>query len=79
MIRATAEWLAYWGYPSRIIVGSIRQVFDVQAAALARAHVITVPPAFLGKLLDHRYSRDTVRGFLDDGRKALSKMEAAGV
>jgi transaldolase len=79
VIRATAEWLAYWGYPSRIIVGSIRQVFDIQAAALARAHVITVPPAFLGKLLDHRYSRDTVRGFLDDGRKALSKMEAARV
>lgn len=77
VVRMTAEWLARWGYKSRIIVGSIRQVYSIQEAALAGAHIITVPPQFLGKLLDHKYSRDTVRGFVEDGQKALAKMEGA--
>jgi transaldolase len=74
VIRQTAEWLGRWDYKARLIVGSIRQVFSVHEAALAGAHVITVPPNLLGKLLDHKYSRETVRGFVEDGRKALSKM-----
>ncbi len=79
VVRATAEWLARWGYKSRIIVGSIRRAYDIQEAALAGAHIITVPPRLLGKLLDHRYTRDTVRVFVEDGRKALAKMEEARV
>jgi transaldolase len=74
VIRQTVEWLSRWGYKSRLIVGSIRQVFNVQEAAIAGAHVITVPPNFLGKLLDHKYSRDTVRGFVEDGQRTLARM-----
>lgn len=74
VIRVTAEWLSHWGYASRIIVGSIRQVYNIQDAALAGAHVITVPPQFLSKLLDHKYSRETVHGFVEDAKKALSRM-----
>jgi len=77
VVRSTADWLARWGYETRIIVGSIRQVYNIQEAALAGAHVITVPPQFLGKLLDHKYSRETVRVFVEDGQKALARMEAA--
>jgi len=77
VIRTTAEWLKAWGYTSRIIVGSIRQAYSVQEAALAGAHVVTVPPQFLGKLLDHKYSRDTVRVFVEDAQKALASMEVA--
>ncbi|HEX4835436.1 MAG TPA: transaldolase family protein [bacterium] len=77
VVRMTAEWLARWGYKSRIIVGSIRQVYNIQEAAVAGAHVITVPPQFMQKLVDHKYSRDTVRGFVEDGQRALSKMGAA--
>ncbi len=79
VVRMTADWLARWRYQTRIIVGSIRQVYNIQEAALAGAHVITVPPQFLDKLLDHKYSRDTVRVFVEDGQKALAKMEAARV
>lgn len=75
IIRATAEWLSRWGYESKIIVGSIRRVYDIIEASEAGAHVITVPPQFLPKLLDHKYSRDTVRGFNQDAQKALAKMK----
>jgi len=77
VIRLTVDWLDRWGYETRVIVGSIRQAYNIQEAALAGAHVITVPPQFLGKLLDHKYSRETVRIFVEDGQKALARMEAA--
>jgi transaldolase len=77
VIRLTVDWLARWGYETRVIVGSIRQAYNIQEAALAGAHVITVPPQFLGKLLDHKYSRETVRIFVEDGQRALARMEAA--
>lgn len=75
VIRATAEWLRLWGYKAQIIVGSIRQTYNIQEAALAGAHVVTVPPQFLGKLLDHKYSRETVRGFIQDAQKTLAKLQ----
>lgn len=75
LIRDAVEWLAGWEYHSKIIVGSIREVINIQDAALAGAHVITVPPQFMGKLIDHKYSRETVRGFNADAQKALSKIE----
>jgi len=75
LIRQAAEWLKEWGYTSKIIVGSIREVINIQDAALAGAHVITVPPQFMGKLIDHYYSRATVQGFNADAQKALAKME----
>ncbi|MBI5776558.1 MAG: hypothetical protein HY444_04130, partial [Nitrospirae bacterium] len=34
----------------------------IMGAAQAGAHVITVPPPFLDTFVDHKYSRDTVRG-----------------
>jgi transaldolase len=77
LISASAAWLQDWGYKSRIIVGSIRAVMDVQMAALAGAHIITVPPAFLLKMVDHKYTRDTVRGFVADAKKAM-ELHGAG-
>lgn len=75
LIRSVRDWLDMWGSPSKIIVGSIRSTIDVQNTAQAGAHVITVPPPILDKFIDHRYSRDTVRGFNEDAAKALSRME----
>jgi transaldolase len=75
LIRSIREWLDLWGSTSKIIVGSIRSTIDVQSAAQAGTHVITVPPPILDKFIDHRYSRDTVHGFNEDAAKALSRME----
>ena len=75
MIREVADWLGRWGSFTKIIAGSIREAVNIKDAAVAGAHVITVPPAFLEKFVDHRYSRDTVRGFNEDAAKALARME----
>jgi len=42
--------------------------------ALAGAHVITVPPQFMSKMIDHHYSRATVQQFNADAQKALARM-----
>ena len=69
-IRNVRTWLDMWGYTAKIIVGSIRGVIDVQSAALAGAHIITIPPQFLPKMVDHKYTRETVRQFIEDAVKA---------
>ncbi len=77
VIKTSVDWLERWKFNSKIIVGSIRSVGDVLSAAVAGAHIITIPPQFLGKMVDHKYSRDTVKQFIDDAQKALEMMEKA--
>jgi transaldolase len=74
LIRQAVDWLRHWEYPSRVIVGSVREVMNIQEAALAGAHVITVPPQFMDRLVDHRYTRETVRQFNSDAQEALAQM-----
>src|SRR5467141_4933054 len=71
VIQNVRNWLDVWKSPARIIVGSIRTVMDIQNAALAGAHIITIPPQFLPKMVDHRYTRETVRQFNEDAAKAV--------
>jgi len=77
VVRNVRSWLDEWGRSAKIIVGSIRTVMDVQNAALAGAHIITIPPQFLPKMVDHKYSRDTVRQFNRDAEKALAQIARA--
>jgi len=77
VIRNVRQWLNDWGYATRIIVGSIRTAIDVQNAALAGAHIVTIPPQFLPKMVDHKYTRETVRQFNCDAEKALARMSKA--
>ena len=74
LIRMAVDWLERWKYKSKIIVGSIRAVIDIQQAAVAGAHVITIPPQFLDRMADHKYTRETVRQFVTDAKKALEMM-----
>ena len=77
VIRNVRNWLDQWNSESRIIVGSIRTTMDIQNAALAGAHIITIPPQFLPKMLDHKYTRETVRQFNEDAEKALGQIASA--
>jgi transaldolase len=52
---------------------------DIQNAALAGAHIITIPPQFLPKMVDHRYTRETVRQFVQDAEKTITQMAKARV
>ncbi len=79
LIRGAVEWINRWESKAQVIVGSIRRTYDIQEAAETGAHIVTVPPQFLAKALDHRYSRETVRAFLEDGQKARAKMEAVRI
>jgi transaldolase len=78
-IRNVRQWLDDWDMPAHIIVGSVRTVMDIQNAALAGAHIITIPPQFLPKMVDHRYTRETVRQFVQDAEKTLKEMSKAKV
>jgi transaldolase len=77
VIRLAVEWLERWKYKSRVVVGSIRSVGDVLNAVTAGTHIVTIPPQFLYKMADHKYSRETVKQFLDDADKALRMMQQA--
>jgi transaldolase len=78
-IRNVRQWLDDWDLSARIIVGSIRTVMDIQNAALAGAHIVTIPPQFLPKMVDHRYTRETVRQFMQDAEKTMTQMAKAKV
>jgi transaldolase len=43
--------------------------------SFAGAHIITIPPQFLARMADHKYTRATVGQFVSDARKALEMME----
>jgi len=77
VIQHVRQWLDRWGYESRIIAGSIRSVMDIQVAAVAGADIITIPPRFLAKMIDHRYTRETVHQFIEDAEKTLQRISQA--
>ena len=74
VIRNVRRWIDDWDSPAQIIVGSIRTAMDIQNAALAGAQIITIPPKFLSKMVDHNYTRETVRQFVRDAGKALGQI-----
>jgi len=75
VIRNSVDWLERWKYKNKIIIGSIRSVADILQAAVAGAHIITIPPQFLTRMADHRYTRATVEQFVGDAQKALGMMK----
>ena len=48
---------------SRIIVGSVRHFMDVNEALQAGAHIVTVPPPILRKMLHNPKTDETIREF----------------
>ena len=75
VISNSVEWLRRGEFKSKVIVGSIRSVGDILSAAIAGAHIITIPPQFLDKMADHKYTRATVGQFITDAQKAMGMME----
>lgn len=79
VIKNSVEWLERWKLKSKIVIGSIRSVGDILSAAIAGAHIITIPPQFLDKMADHKYTRETVKQFVSDAAKASEMKEQARV
>jgi transaldolase len=75
VIMNSVEFVERWKYKSKILVGSIRSVGDALTAVMAGAHIVAIPPPFIAKMADHKYTRDTVKQFVDDAQKALKMLE----
>ena len=72
MIRDCVKLLAdeyRHGSMTELIVGSIRTPKDVLSAVNAGAHIVTIPPPILDKMINHEFSRTTVRQFEADAKK----------
>ncbi len=52
--------------PSKIIVGSTREVINIIEWLEAGAHIVTVIPKFIDGMIVHPYSKETVQMFLKD-------------
>ena len=58
---------------ARIIVGSTREVLNIVEWFEAGADIVTAVPSLIEGMLVHPYSKETVRMFLEDGKKLGSK------
>jgi len=62
-----------YGYPTQVIVASIRHPLHVIEAALAGAHVATIPPSVIEQLLKHPLTDIGIQRFLADWEKVPQK------
>ena len=66
IVRQVRETFKERDCASEIIVGSIRQMIDINEAFLAGADIVTVPPQFLPKLCAHPKTDEAVEQFMRD-------------
>lgn len=55
---------------ARVLAASLRHPLHVVQAAMAGAHIGTIPPALIGQMLKHPLTDLGIDRFLDDARKA---------
>src|SRR3989338_918073 len=72
VIRSVRQLLDDSNLATEIIVGSIRSVVDIRDAALAGAHIITIPPKFFPDMMNHYKTDQVVQQFLADFSDWLS-------
>ena len=70
-IRRLRNLLDAFGSPSKIIVGSTREVLNIVEWFEAGADIVTAVPNLLEGMLVHPYSKETVRQFLEDSKKLV--------
>ncbi len=70
LIKDTADIFTIHGIETEIIAASIRHPLHVTQAALAGAHISTVPAKVLKSLLQHPLTDAGIKRFLEDWQKA---------
>lgn len=63
VIAETRAQIDREGLAARLIVGSVRHLYDVSEALSAGAHVVTVPPPIFRAMLRHPRTEETIREF----------------
>ncbi|MFQ5947046.1 MAG: fructose-6-phosphate aldolase [Anaerolineae bacterium] len=74
LIRQIVTIYANYGFRTQVLAASIRSPLHVVEAAMAGAHVSTMPFAVLEQLLKHPLTDLGLKKFLDDWNKAGIKM-----
>jgi len=72
IIRDIVQIYQNYGYRTEIIVASIRHPLHVIDAAKIGAHVATIPPDVLRKMIGHPLTDIGLKRFLDDWKKVQS-------
>ncbi len=73
LVRDIVEIFDIYGYDTQVIAASIRHPVHVTEAALAGAHVATVPYDVLKKMLKHNLTDEGIQKFLKDWEKVPKK------
>jgi len=76
-IQRLRELLDAFGSPSKIIVGSTREVLNIIQWFEAGADIVTAVPKLLEGMLVHPYSKETVQMFLRDAQKLTGSPQGA--
>lgn len=70
LVRQCVEIVETHGLKARVLAASLRHPLHVTQAALAGAHIATIPPSLLPQMLKHPLTDAGIERFLDDARKA---------
>ncbi|WP_394833833.1 transaldolase [Pendulispora rubella] len=73
VISSTRTILEREGLPAKIIVGSMRSMFDINEALEAGAHIPTITPPLLRKMVHHPRTESTIEEFNNAWRNRGSK------
>jgi transaldolase len=69
IVRDTRAILDREGLKSKILIGSIRQMIDVNEALQDGAHIVTVPPPILRKMVWNPRTESTIAEFNEAWRR----------
>ncbi|MGA8738367.1 MAG: transaldolase family protein, partial [Nitrososphaeraceae archaeon] len=69
IIRELVQIFKNYGYQSEILVASVRHPIHVIEAGKLGAHIVTLPPEILGKMLTHPLTDKGLSLFLSDWEK----------
>ena len=73
LVRDIVQILKNYGFETQVIAASIRHPVHVTEAALAGAHIATVPYDILKKMLKHNLTDEGIQKFLKDWEKVPKK------
>jgi transaldolase len=74
LIRDIVEIYENYGFVTQVLAASIRHPLHVKEAALAGAHISTMPAKVMEQLFDHPLTDIGLEKFLADHRKALQEV-----
>ena len=76
LVRQILAIYQNYGYGTQVLAASLRTPVHFLEAALAGAHVSTLPPAVLRQLLKHPLTDSGLKRFLEDWEKVKAQMPA---